>query len=67
MAYGESRRNITNRYREKYAMIQVRVEPSEKDLITQHAKGRGESVNKFINRAIMETIERDKKSGRSTD
>lgn len=67
MAYGESRRNITNRYREKYAMIQVRVEPSEKDLITQHAKERGESVNKFINRAIMETIERDKKSGRSTD
>lgn len=59
MAYGESRRNITNRYRGKYAMIQVRVEQAEKDLITQHAKARGESVNKFIRRAIMDAINQD--------
>lgn len=59
MAYSESRRNITNRYRGKYSMIQVRVEQAEKDLIAQHAKERGESVNKFIIRAIKDTIERD--------
>lgn len=65
MAYSESRRNITNRYRGKYAMIQVRVEPADKGSIAQHAKERGESVNMFINRAIKETMERDK--SRKTD
>lgn len=59
MAYGEVERKATNKYRSKYAMLQVRVEPKEKDMISKHAEEHGESVNAFINRAIRETIERD--------
>jgi predicted HicB family RNase H-like nuclease len=60
MPYGEVGRKATNKYRSKYSMLQVRVEPAEKEAITQHAKERGESLNQCINRAIQETMERDK-------
>ena len=59
MPYGEVGRKATNKYRSKYAMLQARVEPEDKDKITQHAKERGESLNQFINRAIQETMARD--------
>lgn len=59
MPYNESRKNITSRYRKKHDMIQISVKLGEKEIISQHAKERGESVNGFINRAIKETIVRD--------
>lgn len=59
MTYGEVGKKATNKYRKKFDLLQIRVEQGERDIISQHAKERGESLNKFINRAIKETIERD--------
>lgn len=41
--------------------INLTVPKGEKDVIKAHAEARGESVNRFINRAISETMERDEK------
>lgn len=41
--------------------IALNVEKGKKDIIKEHAKSMGETLNGFINRAINETIERDKK------
>lgn len=59
MPYDEVGRKATEKYRKKFDLIQIRVEQGERDIICQHAKQHGESINKFINRAIKETIERD--------
>ena len=40
--------------------INLVVAKGSKDIIKDHAEARGESVNGFINRAIAETMERDK-------
>lgn len=45
----------------KYDRINLTVPKGKKDEIKEHAEARGESTNAFINRAIDETIERDKK------
>ena len=50
-----------NKYIAKaYDRINLTVPKGRKDLIQAHAEAKGESVNGFINRAINETIERDK-------
>lgn len=41
--------------------INLTVPKGEKERIKAHAAGMGESVNGFINRAIKETMERDKR------
>lgn len=38
----------------------TRVPKGQKDIIQVHATEQGESLNAFINRAVNETIERDK-------
>lgn len=59
MTYGEVGKKATNKYRQKFDLLQIRVEQGDRDIISKHAKEHGESVNKFINRAIKETMERD--------
>lgn len=44
----------------KYEDLRVRVQKGQKNEIRLFAESRGESVNGFINRAIRETMERDK-------
>ena len=39
--------------------ISVALPKGQKDVVKAHAQGRGESVNGFITRAILETMERD--------
>ena len=39
--------------------INLVVDKGQKDVIKAHAEARGESVNAFINRAVLETMERD--------
>ena len=53
---------VKNRYNEKaYDRINLVVLKGEKDIITEHAKAYGDkSTNAFINRAIKETMERDR-------
>ena len=43
-----------------YDRLDLTVQKGQKEIIKAHAEARGESVNGFINRAISETIERDK-------
>ena len=45
-----------------YDRINLTVPKGQKDLIQAHAEAQGESTNGFINRAISETMERDKNS-----
>ena len=45
---------------EKFAVARVRMERDRYEAIQAHAEAQGESVNGFINRAITETMERDR-------
>ena len=59
MAYRDSSREATNKYKSKFGLIQVRVEKEMLEKITAHAAAHGESKNAFIKRAIDETMKRD--------
>lgn len=56
----EQRKEANKRYLEKLDSLTLRMQMGKKDKIKAHAESMGESVNGFINRAIDETIERDK-------
>ncbi len=43
-----------------YDKILIRMPKGKKDIIKAHADKKGESINGFVNRAIDETIEREK-------
>ena len=45
-----------------YDRINVTMQKGRREVIQTHAAAQGESVNAFINRAIMEAMERDKAS-----
>ena len=47
---------------EKVEDIRFRVPKGKKVVIQEHAAKQGESVNAFINRAVDETIQRDRES-----
>jgi predicted HicB family RNase H-like nuclease len=46
--------------KENYDVFQIRMPKGRKAVIQAHAQAQGESVNGFVNRAIDETMERDK-------
>ena len=57
----EARIRANNKYNDKaYDRINIAVPKGQKDTIKAHAEACGESVNGFVNRAIAETMERDK-------
>lgn len=56
----EAQRRATNKYLEKFDEMRVRVPMGQKDIVKAHAEAQGESLNSFINRAINDTMERDK-------
>ena len=43
-----------------YDRVELRLEKGQKDVVKAHAEARGESLNAFINRAIVYTMEKDK-------
>ena len=45
---------------EKVESICLRVPMGEKEVLKEHAASQGESLNAFLNRAVKETMERDK-------
>ena len=49
---------------DKVEDIRFRVPKGKKAIIQEHAAKQGESVNAFINRAVDETIQRDRESGK---
>lgn len=61
MAVSKAQQKAVSKYmKENYDEIKVRVPKGSKDEIKAHAESNRESVNGFISRAIMETIEREK-------
>ena len=61
MPISEAQKKATARYEaKKYDKPVIRMEKGKKDIVAIHAKSRGESFNGFVNRAIDETVERDK-------
>ena len=55
-------RAIKKYEQEKVDKILFRVPKGMKEQIQTHAKKKGESLSSFLNRAILETIDRDTKS-----
>ena len=63
MAVSKAQQKAVNKYvKEKYDRVNVTFPKGQKEIIKAHADKRGESVNAFIQRAVSETIERDKKT-----
>lgn len=61
---GKTSSAVKDRYNAKaYDELKVRVSKGDKEQIKAHAESMGESVNGFINRAIDEAMERDRKDG----
>lgn len=61
MATTKAQQRATIKYmKNNYDEIKTRVPKGQKDEIKRHAESIKESLNSFINRAINETIQRDK-------
>ena len=60
MPVSEAQKKASAKYLEKLDEIRIRMPKGKKDAIQAHAETHSESVNGFINRAIQETMERDK-------
>ena len=61
MPVSESQRKASDKWdRDKVDSLHLRVKKGMREAIQTHAEQRGESVNGFINRAIIETMEREK-------
>lgn len=54
--------SVTKYVKEHYDRISLTVPQGRKSQIKEHAAAKGESVNSFINRAIIEAMEREKTS-----
>ena len=60
MPYSEAQKMASRKYSEKaYDRIELKVTKGKKADLQTHAKGKGESLNSFVNRAINNQIERD--------
>lgn len=58
---GTAATKAKNKYNaENYERISLVVDKGQKDIIKAHAEKNGESVNGFINRIIIEALERGK-------
>ena len=55
-----AQRRATDKYLEKFDEIRVRVPKGRKDEIQAHCEATGESVNGFINRVVLDALEREK-------
>ena len=56
----EAQKRAQKAYMGKFVRVEIRMNPEDRDKLQAHAEAQGESVNGFINRAILETIGRDK-------
>lgn len=61
MAISDAQKKAVAKYNAaNYDRIELRVDKGKKEAIKEHADSTGETLNGFINRAIKETVERDK-------
>ena len=62
---GKSSTRAKNKYNAaNYDNLRIVVPKGGKEVIREHAKIRGESINGFVNRAINETMENDDKESK---
>ena len=60
MSISKAQQKATAKYvRQNYDRNEVKVPKGDKEVLQAHAQEQGESLNKFINRAISEQIVRD--------
>ena len=56
----EAQRRAVAKYNAaNYDRVELRLDKGRKEAVKAHAESQGESLNAFINRAILETMERD--------
>jgi len=55
-------KQITEYNRKTYDRIEFKVKKGEKEALKAYAAQRGESLNGFVNRAILETQQRDQEN-----
>ena len=68
MPASKAQQKAVNKYRKNnYDLVQLTMPKGRKDIIKAHVEARGESVNGFINRAIDETMDRDKAAGEAAE
>lgn len=60
--FTEAQARAHKKYIARFVEVKVRMEPERREKIQTHAAARGESVNGFINRAIDEAMDRDKRA-----
>lgn len=61
MPVSKAQQKAVHKYVKKnYDRMELIVPKGQRDTIKAHAEAHGESVNRFVNRAIAETMERDK-------
>ncbi len=58
----QARREANARYNSKFVEVKVRMTPEHRTEVQEHAASMDESATQFINRAINETIERDRQN-----
>lgn len=63
----EAQKRAQKNYIEKFARVEIRMTPERRSAVQAHAEAQGESTTGFINRAIDETMERDKASSEATE
>ena len=62
MGISDARKRANEKWlKEKVEDVKFRVPKGKKAVIQEHAAARNESVNAFLNRAVDETMERDKR------
>lgn len=60
MPVSKAQQKAVNKYMAaNYDRINLTIPKGQRDIIKAHADSQGESVNAFISRAIVETMERD--------
>ncbi len=61
MPVSKAQQKAVSKYmKENYDELKARIPKGQKEIIKAHAEAQGESLNAFINRAIVYTMEKDK-------
>ena len=61
MPYTEAHKRATMKYqKENYIQLNIRLAPETRKEIDDHVVYTGETMTKFVKRAVRETIERDR-------
>ena len=61
MPVSKAQQRATSKYKKShYDRLEMQVPKGEKEIITEHATEYDGTLNKFLNRAVKEAMERDK-------